>query len=938
MQKINYAGEELWLGQIGHFAILLAFVMAGFSAWSYYQARIRSDASWLRLGRYSFGVHAISIFAVIGLMFYAMFNKMYEYISVYRTVSDDSPTEYLLAAFWQDQEGSFLLWMFWHIVLGCIVMAKHRRWESSVLQTLTLVQMALTGMLLGLYMPFTAEDVKIGSNPFALIRDVFEGPIFANADYLTLVKGKGLNPLLQNYWMIIHPPVIFLGFASTLMPFTFAVAGLQSGKHKEVIPTILKWALFSGVIFGTGILMGGAWAYVALTFGGYWAWDPVENSSLVPWLFIVAGIHTNLIAKATGHSLKSTYVYYFMGFIFTLFSTFLTRSGVLGDTSVHAFTSLGLESQLTLFIGFFVLYGSYFLIRYNGQIPTTKNEEPINSREFWMFIGSLVLLLSGILMTAATSLPLFNKIVQAFDPNYVGVVLTDPIKHHNQYQLWIGVSIGLLMGSTMFLRYKAANWAIFKKSLSNYLALSVSLSLMATIFIQPHLKMFSWQHVPFLFAGLYAIIGNSTYLFSFLRSNIKQAGSVISHLGFGVLLLGIMISGLNQRVISSNPFGQGSIVEEQSAQKALLLIKNEPFFASDYWMTFEGDTLSGNLRNYIVNLKKVNTQNEVLEEHVVRPSALYQDDFTKIAAFNPGTVRKLGYDIFTAAAPLPHMQDIEIAKMEEDSLKYLSYLVSPGEFIDEPEMSMRIGDLLYDHTFTENSMITEYDLTIGLPIELRDKKRNKTHQLTVGLGLKDGVIYQFPALVNALSKKFKISDDVFEKVFSEEDELRYEDILLKQGGNVAWQGYTIVLSGFDRTPGHKNYTAQEGDIALGAQLQIESPEGKKFSLDPIFILRNAQPFSIKDYEPSEGLHIRFTNIDPANETMSFRLAKDNRIAQNVELLVASDAPRNDILIVEATIIPGINLVWLGCLMMIGGLLVALIAKHSAQNFSQPGAA
>ena len=127
-----------------------------------------------------------------------------------------------------------------------------------------------------------------------------DAPIFAKADYATVIKGQGLNPLLQNYWMTIHPPTLFLGFASTAVPFCYAVAGLWTGKHKEWLKPVLPWALFSGAILGTGILMGGAWAYEALSFGGYWAWDPVENMSLVPWLILIAGIHTNLISKNTG--------------------------------------------------------------------------------------------------------------------------------------------------------------------------------------------------------------------------------------------------------------------------------------------------------------------------------------------------------------------------------------------------------------------------------------------------------------------------------------------------------------------------------------------------------------------------------------------------------------------------------------------------------------
>ena len=152
--------------------------------------------------------------------------------------------------------------------------------------------------------------------------------------------------LLQNYWMVIHPPVLFLGFASTLVPFSFIIAALWKGEYKSFIRTTVISSLFSGGVLGLGIMMGGAWAYESLNFGGYWAWDPVENASLVPWLTMIAGLHTLIVFKATGRSLSTTMVFYGLTYILVWYSTFLTRTGVLGDTSVHAFTGEGKSALL----------------------------------------------------------------------------------------------------------------------------------------------------------------------------------------------------------------------------------------------------------------------------------------------------------------------------------------------------------------------------------------------------------------------------------------------------------------------------------------------------------------------------------------------------------------------------------------------------------------
>lgn len=413
---MNYIGEHLWVGQLGHALVVLAFVMAILSALAYgFGVKAKEpelQQSWKNIGRISFWVHGASIFSVIGLLFFIMLQRYYEYEYAWGHVSDDLPFRYIFSAFWEGQEGSFLLWMFWHVVLGLVLMFTSKQWEMPVMSSLSVVQIFLTSMILGLY--FGVGDARFGANPFVLLRDMHEAPIFNTENYLQSIKGTGLNPLLQNYWMTIHPPTLFLGFASTVVPFTFAIAGLWTNEHEKWIKPALRWALFSGAILGTGILMGAVWAYEALSFGGYWAWDPVENASLVPWIIMVAGIHTALTAKNSGHSIRSTYVFFLLSFVLIVYSTFLTRSGVLGETSVHAFTEMGLEWQLIIFILVMTIWPFWMFFAKSRAIPKLDKEESAYSREFWMFVGALVLLFSSVLITATTSIPVWNKIADGF--------------------------------------------------------------------------------------------------------------------------------------------------------------------------------------------------------------------------------------------------------------------------------------------------------------------------------------------------------------------------------------------------------------------------------------------------------------------------------------------------------------------------------------------
>ncbi|MEM1120865.1 MAG: cytochrome c biogenesis protein CcsA, partial [Bacteroidota bacterium] len=423
---MEYIGEHLLPGQIGRFALVLGFVASVIATVAYYFATQRRNdvleaSGWQKMGRVAFGVHGFSFFTVIGILFYIMTNHYYEYQYVQQHVSEDLPFKYIFSAFWQAQEGSFLLWMFWHIVLGFILIKKAKEWEFPVMSVLSLVQVFIGTMILGAYVYIGDTEFKIGSNPLMLIRDMVDLPLFNNQEYTALLEGQGMNPLLQNYWMTIHPPTLFLGFASTVVPFCYAIAGLWTNQHKKWLKPVTPWALFCGFILGTGILMGSAWAYEALSFGGYWAWDPVENMSLVPWIILLAGIHTNLVARSTGYSIKSTYLFYLLAFPFILYSTFLTRSGILGDTSAHAFTEMGLEWQLVAFVSTFLLLGLVMYAVKAKAIPAPVKEEATAAKEFWIFIGSLVLLFSAVLITLGTSLPVYNEIASFFNPEHTDI-------------------------------------------------------------------------------------------------------------------------------------------------------------------------------------------------------------------------------------------------------------------------------------------------------------------------------------------------------------------------------------------------------------------------------------------------------------------------------------------------------------------------------------
>ncbi|MEO5908604.1 MAG: cytochrome c biogenesis protein CcsA, partial [Ginsengibacter sp.] len=410
---MTFENEHLLPGQVGHFFVVLAFVASIVSVISYFRAsktQLENEKqSWIRFARTAFFIEAFSLLVVFACIFYICSQHYFEYLYAYKHASTELEPKYLLACIWEGQEGSFLLWALWHCALGTVVIFTAKKREAPVMTIVNTAQIFLILMILGLYI----FNVRIGSSPFVLTRNELVGPIFAQADYLTFIKdGIGLNPLLRNYWMVIHPPILFLGFASTVVPIAFAYSSLVTKNWGGWVKAALPWTLFSACVLGTGIMMGGKWAYESLSFGGYWAWDPVENAAFVPWLILVAGLHCMAIFNSTKNALRASYLFIILTYLFVLYSTFLTRTGILGDTSVHSFTEAG--TAMNVLIGIYVIAISlpvfYLFFKNYKSIPSIQKEEDMSSREFWMFIGALILFLSALFVISITSLPVYNKI------------------------------------------------------------------------------------------------------------------------------------------------------------------------------------------------------------------------------------------------------------------------------------------------------------------------------------------------------------------------------------------------------------------------------------------------------------------------------------------------------------------------------------------------
>jgi len=644
-----FKGEHLLPGHLGQFFTILAFGSSLFAAISYYFATNNpTDISWKRLGRIGARINMIAVVGIGACLYYIIINHLFEYYYAWEHSSRALPTHYIISSFWDGQEGSFWLWTFWQGVLSNILIWKAKSWESPVLAVISLSQAIVATMLIGVEI----FGSRIGTSPFILLRDAINlkesAPIFATNpelyhNYLTYIKdGNGMNPLLQNYWMVIHPPTLFLGFASMVVPFAYAIAGLWQKRYTEWIKPALSYSLFAMMVLGTGIIMGAFWAYESLSFGGFWAWDPVENASIIPWLILVGAVHVMIVYKNTKHSYITATILTLTSFVLVLYASFLTRSGVLGDTSVHAFTDAGMFWHLVADVVIFLVLAVVLLAIRWKELPRTTKDEETYSREFWMFVGAIFLCLSCFHLVVVSSIPVWNLM---FGTKLAPPI--DPVKHYNIVQASFAVVVTLLTGFTQFLKYKKTDSAKFFISTVVYLVVAALITLPIIYFTGANKLQFVF--ILIMMGAIYSVLANGKVLIDAFKGKLKLAGSAVAHIGFGLIMIGALISAGTSKVISENTtgqdFGADFVKVKNNPRENIILYKNAPVVMGKYTVTYIGDSIAAPNHYFKVNYKVIDAAGKVTEEFLLKPNAQANAKMGLIAT--PDTKHYLFSDLYT---------------------------------------------------------------------------------------------------------------------------------------------------------------------------------------------------------------------------------------------------------------------------------------------------
>lgn len=549
----------------GNLVLIFAFLLALLSA-IMYSYTIRGYSNTLKVARFSFYGMSLLVIMASMILLSAILSHNYEYKYVYEYSGSGLSTGLLMSTFYAGQEGSFLLWIFFTVIVGLFLLSyieKREGYEAPVMAVFSFVLVCLLLMVNPLFKsPFnliwqsaTYIDVK------HLNREYFNLPFIQQFVYSnenngkTFVKmseelyallkgsniplshfilhGKGLNPLLQNFWMQIHPPVLFVGFALSTVPYSLAFAAIIKDEYQKWIAYSLPWNLIGSMIFGLSIMLGGYWAYGILGWGGYWGWDPVENASLVPWIIWIALIHTLLIQNRTGEMGKPKFVKLnlilsILVFVFVVYSTFLTRSGVLQEASVHSFVAPGRTVFLFLIVTQILILVTPFIGMYNRRKSFKEFKNPVTdffSREMFLFAGAAVLLASALIIISATSAPIFGEVID--------------ISFYNKMNLPIAIILGLLIGISVFIRWKKE---VTKEFISS-IAVSSVLALVGTIIVTFMVDEIRILNFLFILSALFVVITNLIWFYKAATKSFSKTGAYIAHIGVGIFFLGVVATG-----------------------------------------------------------------------------------------------------------------------------------------------------------------------------------------------------------------------------------------------------------------------------------------------------------------------------------------------------------------------------------------------------------
>ncbi|MCX6143266.1 MAG: cytochrome c biogenesis protein CcsA [Ignavibacteriales bacterium] len=766
------------LGTIAENLIRMGLLAALCAAFFYYRVHRRSTSRMLRMARNSYHLATLLLMSAAAVLLYLILNHqfMYKYVWEYSSTALTLPL--LMSTFYAGQEGSFTLWALYTSIIGIFLMryASRREYEAEAMSVYSLIFAFLLLML-------------VVKNPFELIWNAFPadlmktGPIPAGVTNIAVLdtlkglwaqfpaEGKGLNPLLQNYWMVIHPQILFTGFSSMAVPYTLAVAAMLKRDYSSWIRVATPWAVSGSMILGTGIIMGGYWAYETLGWGGFWGWDPVENSSLIPWLLCTASIHTALNQRKSGAFVKTNFVFSLLTFMTVLYSTFLTRSGVLGDTSVHSFVDPGMWVYWLL-LGCIVLFGGIgfgvFFLRVR-EMPRVRSQHAVFSREFALFLGAFALSFVALFVAVGTSSPLITSLVN-------GKASAIEVAYYVKTNLPLGIVICLLSGIGQLLWWKHSNTGSLLRSLAAPVLLSLGVTTMVYVLLGP-------EHILillFTFCAAFSLFANIKVGYGVFMGNPKFVGGSIAHIGIAVMCLGFVTS------------------SRYDTKATLSLERGKPVDALGYRMTYVGykqidneryafnvEVEHGGVKKVVAPFMRFNTQ----ENSTIR---------------NPDIINFLNRDFYVAPVSVEEggqgtQKSIKLMRGQSETVSNLKVQFEGFEFTEAQRAAMMEGK---EFAIDAKLIVSDGNAKKHLDLKMKTGPKGAGY-VPSGFVASDGKNYEFviSQMMPSQDDPSKSSVDIMinlpaDGTTPQRDETLIIEASIKPMINLVWAGTITLVIGF----------------------------------------------------------------------------------------------------------------------------------------------
>jgi len=512
------------MATIGSFALLVALALSIYSFGVGLVALFfQNDSMWERLGETArragvvvFGFVALASVALVVAAFRDDFTIAY----IFHHSNRDLPGPYKFATLWSGQEGSIL---FWCLLLSGYGFVLRLRYKTDP-RLFAYASVVLAGVQI-----FFLALVNIAANPFGLL----EGPMRAD--------GSGLNPLLQYPEMVIHPPMLYLGYVGTTVPFAFALGALiMKYPGDKWIHITRRWTMITWGLLTCGIFLGAHWAYAVLGWGGYWGWDPVENASLMPWLVGTAFLHSVMMQEKRGMLKVWNMWLVFAAFWLAILGTFLTRSGII--SSVHAFAQSSIGSWFAWFLALSFAVFLFFFLKNKEHLRSEHKLESLISRESSFLFNNLLFVLLCFTVLWGTWFPKISELAQ-------GNKVTVGAPFYNRVAIPVALLLLILTAVGPLLAWRKTSFESLKR---NFLWPTIgAVSVMVFLMITPAswgspFGLRPWQDISYFYSLM--AIGLSVLVALTIASEYFRGGKVIAgHTGQGLFASMVQLTHRNTR-------------------------------------------------------------------------------------------------------------------------------------------------------------------------------------------------------------------------------------------------------------------------------------------------------------------------------------------------------------------------------------------------------